>query len=532
MISFYATLFSNTRPGPPSIAAVGRRLRYILPPGCLLLAGLLGAGCSEHGQPSSLEGQIRGLSGPAEISVKKEHIHYKFSDPVLQTAALEEDGQFGFEFEELETPAVFELEYNGDSHPIYVEPGGQQYISFHHRAFPDLSETRGPAEAYYQAYQQYLDELEEAEQHLRRERQKMREGKKNDVLNIQRLKIQIAKEYLADTPFSFRIDRHLGEFLTTSLEHLNMLYDTQALPPESYVQRRSEVLDMAHRNQFFSRSSLEAQRAGIRDFATIWVDTAPPAGHTGASRGLPPATDELAVKSVALIDAVFEGSAQEQRRREMKWELVAGIQEAAGKRHAAMYLIAEELGEGDFETGRQLFNTHRGLLEAEAKFISFLETLQREVAATRPGQPAVSFTITNENGQPVSLSDFKGQYVLLDFWASWCMPCINALPKLESLYERYDRDDLEIVSISVEENEDLWRSALERFPQPWVQLYDGTGFDQETFRAYRAGSIPYYVLIGRDGTILRNNDFSPGDELDGIIEHLLEEESDNTYAGQ
>ena len=111
------------------------------------------------------------------------------------------------------------------------------------------------------------------------------------------------------------------------------------------------------------------------------------------------------------------------------------------------------------------------------------------------------------------------------------MPCINALPDLQALYEKYDREDFEIISISVEENEQLWRSALERFPQPWIQLYDGAGFDQETFVAYRAGSIPYYVLIDREGIIMRNNDFKPGQELDAIIEEALETEL-NAYAEQ
>jgi alkyl hydroperoxide reductase subunit AhpC len=107
------------------------------------------------------------------------------------------------------------------------------------------------------------------------------------------------------------------------------------------------------------------------------------------------------------------------------------------------------------------------------------------------------------------------------------MPCINALPALEQLYDRFDREDFEIVSVSVEENEALWRNALQRFPQPWPQLYDGTGFDQETFTAYRAGSIPFYVLIDREGIILRNNDFKP-DELSEILEGYMEKEKEES----
>lgn len=528
-----ATLFSSFLPISNRSIKDTSATQRLLPFFCILMLGCLGTSCTETPALAALEGQIRGLSEAAEITVKKKHIHYKFSDPVLETQRTSSDGSFRFEFEALNAPAVYELQYEGNSHPVYVEPGEQQHISFHHAAFPDLNEVSGRGASFYEAYQQYLVELEEAERHLRSEQQKMREGRENDVLNIQRLKIQVAKEYLADTPFSFRIKRHLGEFLTSSLEHLHELYEGSgagSLSEEAYARRRAEVLEMAAQYDFFERSSLEAQRAGIRDFATTWVATAS-AGAPSASAPVR-ADGNIATTSVALIDTVFEGSSQEQRAREMKWELVSEIDQPAGQRHAVMYFIAEELGEGDYETGRHLLQAHKSFLEQEPELLSFLETLRGEVARTQPGQPAIAFTIPDENGNPVSMSDFEGRYVLLDFWASWCMPCINALPGLEKLYQTYDRRDLEIISISVEENEQLWRNALERFPQPWIQLYDGTGFDQETFRAYRAGSIPFYVLIDREGNILRNNDFSPGEELEHIIRESLEAEADYTYAQQ
>ena len=487
--------------------------------------------CSENSSPAVLEGQIRGLSAPAEITVQKEHIHYKFSDPVLETRLVSEDGTFRFEFSGLEKPKVMELQYEGQSHPVYIKPGQQQYISFNAAAFPKLSGVSGPPAGYYEAYQQYLEELETAERHLRSERRKMRAGEPNDVLNIERLKIQIAKEYLANTPFSHQIKHHLGEFLTSSLEYAQALFhgdttDEEALA--SFKQRRSEALEMAVKYNFFARYSLEAQRAGIRDFATAWAETAPPAS-AAPNRG---SGNDIAAASAVLIDTVFEGSAEQARARELKWNLLSEIEDPAGQRHAVMYLIAEELGEGDFETGQELLRTHKTLLKEEPRLLGFLETLEEEVDLTQPGQPAIPFTIADEHGNAVSLSDFEGRYVLLDFWASWCVPCIDALPELEAHHAEFGASDLEIVSISVEENEQLWRNALQRFPQPWTQLYDGTGFDQETFRAYRAGSIPYYVLIGRDGKILRNNDFSPGEEFAEYFSELLKSEVGTIYATQ
>lgn len=506
------------------------RTTSYLPLVCVLFIGLWGSACTERSSKTVVEGQIRAINEPAEISVEKEHIHYKFSDPVLETQQTDEEGRFRFEFENLEEPAVYQLLYRGESHPLYIEPGQQQFISFHHSTFPELNETQGEVSTYYEAYQKYIEELEQAEQHLREERRKMRENQANDVLNIHRLKIKLAKEYLADTPFSYRIKRHLGEFLTASMEHINMLYQQTEQTEEArenYRQRRQEVLNVARQYDFFTRASLEAQRAGIRDFATKWVETADFENTSPESEyDSDMAENEITSRSVALLDSLFSGPEQEQKVREMKWQLISEIEQQDARRYAVMYLIAEELGEGEFKTGQRLLQAHSDFLETEPKLLTFLKTLQDEVARTQPGQPAIAFSIPNKDGELISMEDFEGQYVLLDFWASWCMPCINALPELEQLYSNYDRKDFEIVSISVEENEGLWRNALQRFPQPWPQLYDGTGFDQETFTAYRAGSIPFYVLIGRDGIILHNNDFKP-DELSEILEGYLEKENDN-----
>jgi peroxiredoxin len=531
MPSLYAIFYNSLFSAPPKAKINDHQSIGYLPLVCVLFIGLWGTACNDRSSRTVIEGQIRSTSEPAEISLEKEHIHYKFSDPVLETQQTDEEGRFRFEFENLELPAVYQLQYRGESHPVYVEPGRQQFISFNSASFPELNETRGGVSTYYEAYQKYIEELAQAEQHLREEQRKMRENKENDVLNIHRLKIKLAKEYLADTPFSYRIKRHLGEFLTASMEHIDMLYQGAEQNAEalvSYRQRRQEILDIAHQYDFFTRSSLEAQRAGIRDFAATWVETAALEGISARATSDEDG-NEITSRSIALLDSVFSGNEQERIAREMKWHLISEIEQEDARRYAVMYLIAEELGEGDFKTGSELLRAHAKFLETEPRLLSFLETLRDEVARTQPGKPAIAFSIPDENGEQVTLNDFEGQYVLLDFWASWCMPCINAFPELERLYNNHEREDFEIVSISVEENEGLWRSALQRFPKPWTQLYDGTGFDQETFTAYRAGSIPFYVLIDRDGTIIRNNDFKPA-ELPEILEEQIENENATSFA--
>lgn len=139
-----------------------------------------------------------------------------------------------------------------------------------------------------------------------------------------------------------------------------------------------------------------------------------------------------------------------------------------------------------------------------------------------PGSPAPDFSFTPfRGGEPVSLSDLRGQVVLLDFWATWCGPCMQELPNVISLYREFHQQGFEIIGISLDTSESDLRSVLEEQEIPWPQCFDGQGWDSEIAALYRIYGIPATLLLDRDG-IIRYRDLR-GEELREKVAELLAE---------
>ena len=123
--------------------------------------------------------------------------------------------------------------------------------------------------------------------------------------------------------------------------------------------------------------------------------------------------------------------------------------------------------------------------------------------APGPGAVAPVIEATTLDGRPLSLGEFKGRYVLLDFWATWCGPCIGEIPQLQSIHEAFGKDGrFEIVSLSVDEKIEEPRKFQERRKLPWTQAFLGTGIHGPIPGKFGIVAIPAFVLIGPDGKIV------------------------------
>ena len=136
-------------------------------------------------------------------------------------------------------------------------------------------------------------------------------------------------------------------------------------------------------------------------------------------------------------------------------------------------------------------------------FPEYTEALQAEMnklSTLQPGQPSPDFTLHDLNGQSVSLSQFKGKVVLLDFWASWCGPCIADLGTLRKIKEQVAVQPVVFLNVSLDANEAAWKQAIAKHEIKGVHVRS-----EQVAQAYNVSGIPRYYLVDPQGLIVENN---------------------------
>ncbi len=146
----------------------------------------------------------------------------------------------------------------------------------------------------------------------------------------------------------------------------------------------------------------------------------------------------------------------------------------------------------------------------------------RRAAREKPKRPTPpQFTTTATDGSRISLSQYRGKVVLLDFWATWCPPCRVEVPQLVRIYNKYHRQGLEIVGASLDSDADKLESFTKANDMNWRQIFGGKNWDSDLAQLYGIRSIPSNVLIARDGTAVAVD--VHGAQLQAAIEYALAE---------
>ncbi len=136
------------------------------------------------------------------------------------------------------------------------------------------------------------------------------------------------------------------------------------------------------------------------------------------------------------------------------------------------------------------------------------------------GNPAPDFTLPDTGGNPVSLADFRGQYVLLEFWAGWCPHCRVENPNLVEAYEAYKDKNFTILGISLDFKRDQWTGAIEKDKLPWIHVSDLKYWDSEIPALYGIRAIPANVLVDPQGIMIARD--IKGDKLWETLKENLE----------
>lgn len=148
-----------------------------------------------------------------------------------------------------------------------------------------------------------------------------------------------------------------------------------------------------------------------------------------------------------------------------------------------------------------------------------LQKLYDHYIGLTPGEQAVSFTMTDRDGNELALADLRGKAVYIDVWATWCGPCCAEIPYVEKLVEHFKDDGrIQFVSISLDEDRDSWIKKLDKDQPSWPQYICPDNFDSELAKNYNIDGIPRFLFFDKDGKVISLN--APRPSSAGIIDYI------------
>ncbi len=155
------------------------------------------------------------------------------------------------------------------------------------------------------------------------------------------------------------------------------------------------------------------------------------------------------------------------------------------------------------------FPKHTGVATIVKQYESFLakENEPKKATPAKPSKPSVGdmapeITMNDENGKTFSLSELKGKYVLVDFWASWCGPCRGENPNVVAAYEKYKNKNFTVLGVSLDKDKAEWMKAIKADKLNWKQISDLKFWNSASVELYGFDGIPYNVLIDPTGKII------------------------------
>ncbi len=200
-------------------------------------------------------------------------------------------------------------------------------------------------------------------------------------------------------------------------------------------------------------------------------------------------------------------------------ELMQGLGHAEQEEFAVSFsdnFATAAITAGNFAVAREIYNT---LLSR----FNDSPNLRQKVTADlkrldKVGKPAPAFAAQDLNGRTVRLDAYRGKYVIIDFWATWCAPCIGELPRLQAAYTKYKDSGLGIISVSLDETKTAVADFVKTRNLPWPQIHNGSA-SADLVEAFGVVSIPAAYLVDPEGTIIRLD--LRGKALDDTLARLI-----------
>ena len=200
-------------------------------------------------------------------------------------------------------------------------------------------------------------------------------------------------------------------------------------------------------------------------------------------------------------------------------DLMHGVGQSDQEEFASSFaenLANSAITAGEFETAREVYSA---LLSKFADSPNLKQKVQGELKRLdKVGKPSPPIASEDIKGRPFRLADYRGKFVLVDFWATWCAPCIAELPRLQAAYRTYHGAGFEIVGVSLDESKTAVVDFAKARNIPWPQLHNASG-SNDIVEAFGVSSIPATYLIDPKGTIVRLD--LRGKPLDDTLKRLI-----------
>ncbi|MDP1580201.1 MAG: TlpA disulfide reductase family protein [Candidatus Didemnitutus sp.] len=224
--------------------------------------------------------------------------------------------------------------------------------------------------------------------------------------------------------------------------------------------------------------------------------------------------------AVTLSEELKQFDALLSKYAEQKTEAVARI----ALMKAMLFLQVFE----DFEEGARQLQTlvaNFGQTEIAAEVTGLLGEMEPMLAARKIGETLKvggefpTFAEVDLKGQPLDLAAYRGKVVLIDFWATWCGPCVAELPHVLAAYKKFHAKGFEIIGVSLDKDRARLDAFLEQHQMTWVQFFDGQGWENKLSRQYGISAIPATFLLDANGRIVARD--LTGSELEDELAKLL-----------
>lgn len=163
-----------------------------------------------------------------------------------------------------------------------------------------------------------------------------------------------------------------------------------------------------------------------------------------------------------------------------------------------LYVLQDYLSIDDLERFYTSFST-------AVKSISYLAGIPEKIKARKAtilGADAPDFITKDLSGRDIKLSDFRGRYVLIEFWASWCVPCRKENPALNKALDTFEKNGFSIIGVSLDDNKSKWINAIAEDSLRWVHASELNGFNNQIAKLYGVQPIPDNFLISPEGRII------------------------------